>query len=206
MSDFMQLFKDETVGTVEALIGQAPSLELKEEQDLTIISNIIPPIVLLNITISGDADSSAMVALTPTLVTLLSDMMMGEEESNRDDVNDDDLDAAKEIVSNIFGAVGNTLSAQKELPVLSFNIESIKYVDENNEVSLENFSKMFVYNFNIADVNALFMFIIDDSLQNVLFGNNATNEGASKEMDFNESGENISLNSEELESERKRCY
>ena len=43
MSDFMQLFKDETVGTVEALIGQAPSLELKEEQDLTIISNIIPP-------------------------------------------------------------------------------------------------------------------------------------------------------------------
>jgi len=102
-------------------------------------------------------------------------------------------------VSNIFGAVGNTLSAQKELPVLSFNIESIKYVDENNEVSLENFSKMFVYNFNIADMNALFMFIIDDSLQNVLFGNNnATNEGASKEMDFNENCENISLNSEEL--------
>jgi len=43
------------------------------------------------------------------------------------------------------------------------------------------------------------MFIIDDSLQNALFGNNnATNKGASKEMDFNESCENLSLNSEEL--------
>ncbi len=200
MSDFMQLFKDETVGTVEALIGQAPSLELKEEQDLTIISNIIPPIVLLNVNVSGDINASAMVALTPTLVTLLSDMMMGEEESNRDDVNDDDLDAAKEIVSNIFGAVGNTLSAQKELPVLSFSIENIKYVDENNEVSLENFSKMFVYNFNIADVNALFMFIMDDSLQNIIFGNNDNNndKNTTQGIGFNDGSENISLNSEEL--------
>ncbi|MCF6340137.1 MAG: flagellar motor switch protein FliY [Sulfurimonas sp.] len=196
MSDFMQLFKDETAGTVEALIGQAPSLELKEEQDLTIISNITPPIVLLNVNVSGDVDASAMVALTPTLVTLLSDMMMGEEESNRDDVNDDDLDAAKEIVSNIFGAIGNTLSAQKELPVLSFSIENIKYVDENNEVSLENFSKMFVYNFNIADMNSLFMFIMDDSLQNVIFDNN--DENNTQGIGFNDGGENISLNSEEL--------
>lgn len=83
MSDFMKLFEDETVATIEALIGQAPSLELKEEQELSIISNIIPPIVLLNITVSGDVDASAMVALTPNLVTSLSDMMMGEEASER---------------------------------------------------------------------------------------------------------------------------
>ena len=115
-------------------------------------------------------------------------------------VNDDDLDAAKEIVSNIFGAVGNTLSAQKELPVLSFSIENIKYVDENNEVSLENFSKMFVYNFNIADVNALFMFIMDDSLQNIIFGNNDNNndKNTTQGIGFNDGSENISLNSEEL--------
>ena len=31
MSDFMKLFEEETVATIEALVGVAPSLELNEE-------------------------------------------------------------------------------------------------------------------------------------------------------------------------------
>jgi len=200
MSDFMKLFEGETIATVEALIGQAPSLELKEEQELSIISNIIPPIVLLNISISGDVDASAMVALTPNLVTSLSDMMMGEEASEREDVGEDDLDAAKEIVSNIFGAISNTLSAQKELPVLSFNIEKIEYIGENKEVSLENYSKMFVYHFDIESVKSLFMFIMDENLQNAVF---KTSKASSSEAKQNSSSPQssaspVSLNSEEM--------
>jgi len=200
MSDFMKLFEDETVGTVEALIGQAPTLELKEEQELTIISNIIPPIVLLKISVSGDIDASAMVALTPNLVTSLSDMMMGEEESDREDINDDDLDAAKEITSNIFGAIGNSLSAQKEMPVLSFNIDSIEYIGEDKEVSLENYSKMFIYNFGVGNVKSLFMFIMDEKLQNAIFGSSEDSVD-SNVLDNNSSQNNedsISLNNEEL--------
>ena len=133
MSDFMKLFEDETKGTIEALVGVAPSLELKEEQELSIISNIVPPIVLVKIKVSGDVDADAMVALPPSLAAGLSDMMMGEEPSERDDVNDDDMDAAKEIVSNIFGAISNSLSAQKELPVLSFSIESIELIKDDDD-------------------------------------------------------------------------
>jgi len=173
MNDFMKLFEDETIGTVEALVGEAPTLELKEEQNLSIISNIIPPIVLAKLTVSGDVDASAMVALTPNLAASLSDMMMGEEASDRDDVSDDDLDAAKEIVSNIFGAIGNSLSAQKEIPVLSFKIDSIEFISEEAEVSLEDFSKMFVYKFLIGELNSLFMFIMDEKLKNVLAGESA---------------------------------
>ncbi len=200
MSDFMKLFEDETVATIEALIGQAPSLELKEEQELSIISNIIPPIVLLNISVSGDIDASAMVALTPNLVTSLSDMMMGEEATEREDVGEDDLDAAKEIVSNIFGAISNTLSAQKELPVLSFSIEKIDYIGENKEVSLENYSKMFVYHFNIENLKSLFMFIMDENLQNAIFNTNKASTGEAK-PESNSSGNaasSVSLNSEEM--------
>lgn len=200
MSDFMKLFEDETVATIEALIGQAPSLELKEEQELSIISNIIPPIVLLNISVSGDVDASAMVALTPNLVTSLSDMMMGEEATEREDVGEDDLDAAKEIVSNIFGAISNTLSAQKELPVLSFSIEKIDYIGENKEVSLENYSKMFVYHFNIENLKSLFMFIMDENLQNAIFKTNKASTGEAK-PESNSSGNaasSVSLNSEEM--------
>ncbi len=171
MNDFMKLFEDETVATVEALVGQAPTLELKEEQSLSIISNIIPPIVLARLSVSGAVDATTMIALTPNLAASLSDMMMGEDASDREDVSDDDLDATKEIISNIFGAVGNSLSAQKEIPILSFKIESIEFISDESEVTLEDYSKMIVYKFKIGELSSLFMFIVDEKLQNTLDGN-----------------------------------
>ena len=110
MSEFIKLFESETTGTIEALIGEAPTLQLQEEQELSIISNIIPPIVLVHITISGSVDAKAMIALPANLAASLADLMMGEEVSDREDVSDDDLDASKEIISNIFGAIGNSIS------------------------------------------------------------------------------------------------
>ena len=169
MSGFIKLFEDETVGTIEALIGQAPTLELNEEQALSIISNIIPPIVLVKMTVSGDINANAMVALPPNLSASLSDMMMGEEASDREDISEDDLDATKEIVSNIFGAIGNTLSGQKEMPVLSFKIDDIEFVSDETEVSLEDFSKMYVYKFTLEGLHSMLMFIMDDKLENALF-------------------------------------
>lgn len=170
MSDFMKLFVDESVGTVEALVGQAPSVSLKEEQELSIISNIVPPIVLVKIKVSGDANANVMVALPPNLCAALSEMMMGEEASGREDVSDDDLDAAKEIVSNIFGAIGNALSAQNELPKLSFSVDTIESISGDDEVSLEAYKKMYVYKFSLESVNSLLMFIIDEKFDTALAG------------------------------------
>lgn len=200
MSDFMKLFESETVGTVEALIGEAPSLSLKEEQELSIISNIVPPIVLLHIAVSGAVNASAMIALTPNLVASLSDMMMGEEGSQREDVTEDDLDAAKEITSNIFGAISNSLGAQKELPALSFAIENVEYIGENKDVSLENYRKMFVYHFKIGDIKSLFMFIMDEALHDAVFkGAKApANEQKYESYKFPESVKSAQLNSEEM--------
>lgn len=169
MSSFIKLFENETAGTLEALVGQAPSLNLKEEQELSIISTIVPPIVLLHIDISGDLKASSMIALTPNLAAGLADMMLGEEESGREDITEDDLDAAKEIISNIFGAISNTLGAQKELPSLSFSVSDVEYIDENKEVSLENFYKMFVYHFEIGSLHSLLMFIVDERMYDALF-------------------------------------
>ena len=170
MSDFMKLFETETMGTIEALVGMAPSLDLKEEQELSIISNIVPPIVVVKVVVSGAVDANVMVALPPNLAASLSDMMMGEEASDREDVSEDDLDATKEIVSNIFGAISNNLSAQSELPVLSFSVESVENIDSDSEVSLEEFTKMFVYNFAMDSLKSLLMFIIDEKLENALNG------------------------------------
>ena len=201
MSDFMKLFEDETVGTIEALVGEAPSLELKEEQELSIISNIIPPIVLVKLKVSGDIDADVMVALPPNLSASLSDMMMGEEASDREDVSEDDIDASKEIVSNIFGAISNTLSTQSELPVLSFSIDSIELINDDAEVSLESFNRMYVYKFELGELKSLLMFIVDDTLYNSLHG--APQESTSVASDTssstsNDCGQSLSLSSDEM--------
>ncbi len=207
MSDFMKLFEEETVGTIEALVGSAPSLEIKEEQELSIISNIVPPIVLVKIKVSGDVDANAMVAIPPSLAAALSDMMMGEEASDRDDVNDDDLDAAKEIVSNIFGAISTNLSAQKDLPTLSFSIESIELIPDSDEVSLESFYRMYIYKFALNSINSLLMFIMDEKLFKGLHGSTdeatVTNENISSSYEVSSDdncGESLNLSSEEMKN------
>ena len=179
MSDFIKLFESETIGTIEALVGAAPTLELNEEQELSIISNIVPPIVIVKIKVSGDAEADIMVALPPNLAASLSDMMMGEDVSDREDVSEDDLDATKEIVSNIFGAISNSLSAQKELPVLSFAIDSVESISDDSDVSLESFSKMYVYKFSLDSVSSLMMFIIDQKMSTVLFGGDSDEDESS---------------------------
>lgn len=204
MSEFMKLFKDETAATIEALVGVAPSLELKEEQELSIISNIVPPIVLVKLRVSGDIDADVMIALPPTLAASLSDMMMGEEASDREDVNEDDIDATKEIVSNIFGAISTSLSAQKELPVLSFSVSSVENIEDTGEVSLEDFTKMYVYKFALESLNSLLMFIVDEKISDALDGKSTSDSdiGISESEDFNStstaSSEGIELNNDEL--------
>ena len=202
MTNFMKLFEDETVGTVEALIGQAPTVEIKEQQALSIISSIIPPIVLVKLSVSGDVAAKAMVALTPNLAASLSDMMMGEDASDREDVSEDDLDASKEIVSNIFGAIANSLSAQKEIPILSFKVDDIEFVSDNSEISLEDYSKMYVYKFNIGDLNSLFMFIIDEKLRNSLDGKKDKPQESSSQFEENSlqncNSSGVKLNSDEM--------
>jgi len=198
MSAFIKLFETETVGTIEALIGQAPTLELKEEQDLSIISNIIPPIVLVKLTVSGDIDATAMIALPPNLSASLSDMMMGEEASDREDVNDDDIDATKEIVSNIFGAISNTLSAQKEMPVLSFSVENIEFVSDENEVSLEAYNKMFIYNFNMEGLTSPLMFIIDEKVANAISDSPTTVDSNASESAGEDEDSDLHLSNGEM--------
>ncbi|SFV59573.1 Flagellar motor switch protein FliN [hydrothermal vent metagenome] len=204
MSEFMKLFEDETAATIEALVGVAPSLELKEEQELSIISNIVPPIVLVKLSVSGDLDADVMIAIPPNLAASLSDMMMGEEASDREDVNEDDIDATKEIVSNIFGAISTSLSAQKELPALSFSVSSVENITDAGEVSLEDFTKMYVYKFTLESLDSLLMFLIDEKLSDVLDGKSASEseiaDGGSADFDSSSIGSSgdISLNNDEL--------
>jgi flagellar motor switch protein FliN/FliY len=204
MNDFIKLFEDETVGTIEAFVGMAPSLELKEEQELSIISNIISPVVLVKLKVSGDLEGDVMIALPPNLAAPLSDMMMGEEVSDRENVNEDDIAANKEIVSNIFGAMSNSLSAHSELPNLSFSVSDIQNISDGEGVSLEDFNRMYVYKFSLESLNSLIMFIVDDKIFDAISGNSLNSSpeieefGSSEFLEDVSSSEGVSLSSDEM--------
>ena len=166
MQKLLDLFVQESVATIEGLIGQAPTLSLKDEEDINIVSNIIPPIALIKVEISGDSDAAAIVAMPPSLGTALGDLMLGGEGESREEMDDEDLDATKEIVSNIIGALSTSLSSQQDMPSLSLKVTDIEFIADG-EVDLANMSKMYVYSFELGSINSQMMLIVDDNLLNV---------------------------------------
>jgi len=167
MKEFIKLFEDETISTIETLVGEAPTLNLVEEQELSIISNIIPPMILVKIDIYGDFEEKAMIVLPIGISTLLSDLMMGEESNDRENITDDDLDTSKEVIKNIFGSINNFLYTQKDIPNIKFSISSIEHI-EDDKISLDMFNKMFIYDFELNKVKSSFMLLLNEELENIL--------------------------------------
>ncbi len=185
MNEFIKLFESETIATIEGLTGQAPTLELKEEETISIVSNIIPPTAVVSAEISGDIEAKAAIAIPPTLATALGDLMLGGEGEGKESMDDEDLDATKEIVSNILSALSTALTSQAELPSLNFKVSNIEFVAEDGEINLEAYSKMFVYNFSLGDINSLLMFVIDEATEKALSAEEASSspEAAAQKVD-----------------------
>ena len=195
MNNFIKLLENEVVTNIETMVGVAPTLTLKDEQELNMMATIIPPIVLMKMSVSGDVEATAMIAVPPNLAAALSDLMMGEELASREDISDEDVDGAKEAFNTIFGSLNTVLSSQKEMPVISFKFESIEFVNDDSEVSLDQYSLMYKYDFVIDSLNSLFMFIVDEKLENLLSGKM---EEPSDDILENTSLSNDSLNNANL--------
>ena len=172
-SDFAGVFASEAVATIEGLTGQAPKIALKEAEDISIVSNVIPPIALIHVSFSGEASGKGIVMMPPQLATALGDMMLGGDGAAQDTMSDEDMDAAKEIVSNIVGAMSTTLGSQKELPKFTIKPERAEFIAENGEVNLDAYAKMFVFTFTLGEINSLMMFAIDSEVNGALGGKKA---------------------------------
>ncbi|MDO9056335.1 MAG: flagellar motor switch protein FliY [Sulfuricurvum sp.] len=170
MSDFPGVFAAEAVATIEGLTGQAPTITLKEAEDISIISNVIPPIAQIHVSFSGAASGRGIVMMPPQLATALGDMMLGGEGEAQDTMSDEDMDAAKEIVSNIVGAMSTSLSSQKELPKFTIKPEKAEFIQESGEVNLDAYAKMFVFTFSLGSINSLMMLAIDSTINDALSG------------------------------------
>ncbi len=160
MNSFINLLNSETASVIDGLTGEAPKVSYldskKIDSDFTIQES------MAFATLKCDAGDVA-VALDLSLATALSDMMLGGEGEEQLSMSEDDLDASKEIISNIFGAISTALSAQNDMPNLTFNIEAIEYLQDGS--NFEKFNIIYTSHIEIAKTAANLYFAADKSFE-----------------------------------------
>ena len=165
MNDFFNIFSNELKATIEGLTGRAPEVGERNEFDAPTQNGIKPPVVMANISLSGDINAKTEIVCTPVLISAISEWMMGEEEiSKNENLGSDELDAAKEIFSNLFSAFSTSLGAQKGMPKINFEVINVNFLDENSSLDFSVYEKLFLFNIKIEDLSEHIGFACDHSL------------------------------------------
>ncbi len=203
MADWIELLASETAATIEGLTGQRPEVAFKNREEITDISNVIAPMSIVTIDVSGDLEGKMAVAISPMIGTALSDMMLGGEGESKQEMDEDDLDAVKEIVSNIFGGLSTAMKAQKEFPDLTFSVSGIHFYREGEDIDLGGYSTLLAYSFSLGVISGIFMTLLDENLTSLLGGAEpeakpaqteaAADEGSAPEMSDHPELKNIGL-------------
>ncbi|WP_169777531.1 flagellar motor switch protein FliY [Campylobacter mucosalis] len=168
MNDFFNIFVNEIKATIEGLTGRVPEVGERNDYEANAQSGIRPPVVVANVAIKGDINAKVLLVCTPILVSAVSEWMMGEEEISRNEnLGDDELDAAKEIFSNLLGAFNTSLGAQKSLPKMTFEVIGVSFLDANANLDLSSFAKLSLFDVTLEDLNENFGFVYDSVLLNV---------------------------------------
>ncbi|MGF7440888.1 flagellar motor switch protein FliY [Campylobacter concisus] len=165
MNDFFNIFSNELKATIEGLTGRAPEVGERNEFDAPTQNGIKPPVVMANVSLSGDINAKTEIVCTPVLISAISEWMMGEEEiSKNENLGSDELDAAKEIFSNLFSAFSTSLGAQKGMPKINFEVINVNFLDENSSLDFSVYEKLSLFNVKIEDLSEHIGFACDHSL------------------------------------------
>ncbi|WQY20071.1 flagellar motor switch protein FliY [Helicobacter pylori] len=150
MQDFIKIFIQEVVSTLEGLVGKAPSVGLEKEvsnSEEALGSLISAPYARVVISAIEKEESSIELLAPVVLVTALSDLMLGGEGASKEEMDNDDLDAFKEMASNIFGAIATSLKSQELLPKLNFTTINAEIAKELPKK--EDYAKAMVFSFKM---------------------------------------------------------
>ncbi|NOK30390.1 flagellar motor switch protein FliY [Helicobacter pylori E48] len=153
MQDFIKIFIQEVVSTLEGLVGKAPSVGLEKEvshSEEAWESLISAPYARVVISAIEKEESSIELLAPVVLVTALSDLMLGGEGASKEEMDNDDLDAFKEMSSNIFGAIATSLKSQELLPKLNFTTINAEIAKELPKK--EDYAKMMVFSFKMEAI------------------------------------------------------
>jgi len=184
MAEFVELLKNEIVSTVEGLTGVAPKVDFQGDIKIDDKTTLTPPLAILHVIIAGDIETHMSISVSANVATAIGDMMLGGEGIEKEDMDADDLDATKEIVSNILGSLSTSLSAQKEMPKLSFSVESIEFKDATSNVTFNGYSHLIIYNVSIQSSMDNISFALNEDFYKKI---NGIEDSQDRVVDENES-------------------
>lgn len=153
MQDFIKIFIQEVVSTLEGLVGKAPSVGLEKEvsnSEEAWESLISAPYARVMVSAIEKEESSIELLAPVVLVTALSDLMLGGEGASKEEMDNDDLDAFKEMASNIFGTIATSLKSQELLPKLNFTTINAEIAKELPKK--EDYAKAMVFSFKMEAI------------------------------------------------------
>ncbi len=161
---FVQLLQQEVVSTIEGLTGIAPTVELNKEENGESKLKLSPPLAKLDITVGGELHGRMRVTMATSIATAIGDMMLGGEGDEKEEMDAEDLDATKEIISNILSSFSRSLGSQKNMPKLEFEIDNVEYVDANSQIDFKGYEKLFIYNLAVHNSHDTIAFAITHEL------------------------------------------
>ena len=144
MNTFVQLLQQEIISTIEGLTGIAPHVELNKEESTESKLRLSPPLAKLDVSVGGDMQGRMRVTMATSIATAVGDMMLGGDGAEKEEMDAEDLDATKEIISNILSSFSRSLGSQKNMPKLDFDIESIEYIGPNDQIDFKGYEKLFI--------------------------------------------------------------
>ena len=173
MNEFLELLQKESASVIEGLTGHSAELALSAENDVDNTTTLLLPCAATSI---ESGNGNLMLAMEVKLATALGDLMLGGEGEAQESMSDDDLDATKEIISNIFGSLSTTLSAQPDLPDMNFSVKDIAFYEENPDLS--SFVKIYDISFSVAGASGTMQFLYDKTFLSAFAPQESTEEKA----------------------------
>ncbi|MBZ7942246.1 flagellar motor switch protein FliY [Campylobacter molothri] len=196
INDFLKLFTNECISTIEGLTGKSAEFSEYKEFDVSSQDTLKPPLVFSIFNVNDNAKIGILAG--SILMSAIGEWMMGEEEiSKNDQLGPDEMDAAKEAIQNIISAFSTTLGAQKEIPNMDFSISSCDFVSDS--VDFKDFVKLYFFDVKIQDLEEQISLVMDQNLYNILSGksdeaNSQNNAQSNEERHFNISEELKNIN------------
>ncbi|TSA86263.1 flagellar motor switch protein FliY [Helicobacter mehlei] len=152
IADFLKLFVREFTATVGGLLGKTPEVALKSE--ISVGDFIFIEHASVTIQINSKSNLTITLAIPVPMATALADLMVGGEGASKEALEADDLDAIKEIGSNVFGALTTALSSQDIMPKLNF--EAKQAIFAHDAALLDPYSDGYEFSFALDKIESSF--------------------------------------------------
>lgn len=168
MNDFIELFIQEMVATIDGMMGRTAVVTHTGDTEVS-DSLLGTPFgkVVVDVSLGASQVSTLCFIMPENLATALPDLMMGGEgDTGKDMMDDDDKDGLKEVFQSITGALATALGGHEKLPHFSFAIADVSNVE--SEGSLSDFDTASRFDVGIDSVKSeLIMLTKNDLLTHV---------------------------------------